>query len=336
MRLLLKLAVAGLRGSKMRLVLTSLATIAAATMVVWVGASYDALLKSFKDYSADALGHYQLSVAGISTFSQYAPGDIPEAAMRYVPETVVGQLRADPAVAAADPMWARRVEFTPPPPRETPGDAKRPPPQGARRFGRATSIRVIATDAAQPPFPMAEGRWIKPEAAEVAITVGQAKRYGIQLGDTLKVGSPTAQVPLKVVGVVAAPAIKGGFTGMVASGQLMTPGVGGLYIGFTHATRWSGSSPRAWSPIAEGVLVGVVAVVLSCGLGILAGYCGAGISQYISFFGGWHPPLVIPWSDFWIGLVAALVLAAVAAIGPAISVGRAEPLTLLQRGRAST
>ncbi len=85
--------------------------------------------------------------------------------------------------------------------------------------------------------------------------------------------------------------------------------------------------------LAEGLLIGAVACLLSLGFGIMAGWCGVGISQYVSFFGGLNPTLVIPWENLSMGLAATLALCLLAAIWPAIATGRTEPLELLQAGR---
>jgi putative ABC transport system permease protein len=87
--------------------------------------------------------------------------------------------------------------------------------------------------------------------------------------------------------------------------------------------------------LAEGLLIGLITCLLSLGFGILSGWCGTGISQYVSFFGGLAPPLVIPWSQLSIGFGIALGLCLLAALWPAISTGRTEPLKLLQEGRAA-
>ncbi len=87
--------------------------------------------------------------------------------------------------------------------------------------------------------------------------------------------------------------------------------------------------------VAEGLLVGVVACVLSLGFGIMAGWCGTGLSGYMSFFGGLEPVLVVPPAALGIGLMVVLLFAALAAIGPAVRVGRTHPLELLQQGRSA-
>jgi putative ABC transport system permease protein len=87
--------------------------------------------------------------------------------------------------------------------------------------------------------------------------------------------------------------------------------------------------------LAEGLLIGVVACLVSLAFGLMAGWCGTGISQYVSFFGGMATPLVVPWAKLALGFSAALALCLAAALWPAISAGRSEPLALLQAGRAA-
>ena len=87
--------------------------------------------------------------------------------------------------------------------------------------------------------------------------------------------------------------------------------------------------------IAEGLLVGIVACLLSLAFGLMAGWCGSGISQYVSFFGGLHPTLVIPWRGIGIGVGLALGLCVAAALWPAIRIGRSQTLGLLQAGRTA-
>jgi putative ABC transport system permease protein len=96
-------------------------------------------------------------------------------------------------------------------------------------------------------------------------------------------------------------------------------------------TRWAMSRMI----LAEGLLIGLIACLMSLAFGVMAGWCGTGISQYVSFFGGMATPLVVPWSKLALGFSAALALCLVAALWPAISTGRAEPLRLLQEGRAA-
>ena len=87
--------------------------------------------------------------------------------------------------------------------------------------------------------------------------------------------------------------------------------------------------------LAEAILIGLAACMLSLVFGMTAGWCGVGISQYVSFFGGMDSPLIVPWSNLLIGFSATLALCLTAALWPAVSTGRMEPLALLQSGRGS-
>jgi putative ABC transport system permease protein len=87
--------------------------------------------------------------------------------------------------------------------------------------------------------------------------------------------------------------------------------------------------------LAEGLLIGLVACLLSLSFGVMAGWCGTGISQYVSFFGGLATPLYIPWAKLSFGLSTTVGLCLLAALWPAILTCRTEPLTLLQEGRTA-
>lgn len=121
-------------------------------------------------------------------------------------------------------------------------------------------------------------------------------------------------------------------------------GVAGAVLASVRARRWEMGVLRtvgltrfalARLILAEAVLIGLVACVLSLGFGVMAGWCGMGISQYVSFFGGLAPSLVVPWATLSLGLAATLALCLAAALWPAIATGRAEPLRLLQEGRSA-
>jgi putative ABC transport system permease protein len=87
--------------------------------------------------------------------------------------------------------------------------------------------------------------------------------------------------------------------------------------------------------LAEGLLIGLITCLLSLAFGVFSAWCGTGISQSVSFFGGLAPPLVIPWPSLAFGFALTLALCLAAALGPAVATGRAEPLRLLQEGRAA-
>jgi putative ABC transport system permease protein len=88
--------------------------------------------------------------------------------------------------------------------------------------------------------------------------------------------------------------------------------------------------------VAESLLIGVVACLLSFGFGTMAGYCGTGVTRYINIRGGQITPLVIPWARLALGFALAISLCLIAALWPAFRTGRTEPLTLLQAGRAAS
>ncbi len=87
--------------------------------------------------------------------------------------------------------------------------------------------------------------------------------------------------------------------------------------------------------VAEALLVGIVACLLSLGFGVMAGYCGTGVTRYMNIRGGMITPLIVPWLQIGIGFAFALALCLFAAVWPAIACGRTEPLRLLQAGRAA-
>jgi putative ABC transport system permease protein len=88
--------------------------------------------------------------------------------------------------------------------------------------------------------------------------------------------------------------------------------------------------------VAESLLIGVVACLLSLGFGAMAGYCGTGVTRYINIRGGQITPLVIPWTKLTVGFGIAIGLCLIAALWPAFRTGRTEPLRLLQAGRAGS
>jgi putative ABC transport system permease protein len=87
--------------------------------------------------------------------------------------------------------------------------------------------------------------------------------------------------------------------------------------------------------LAEAALIGMVACLLSLAFGVTAGWCGTGVSRYVSFFGGMATPLVVPWLKLVFGFTVTLALCLAAALWPAIITGRTEPLRLLQAGRTA-
>lgn len=88
--------------------------------------------------------------------------------------------------------------------------------------------------------------------------------------------------------------------------------------------------------LSEAILVAAAACLLSFGFGVLAGYCGTGVTRYVNVRGGQIVSLIVPWTQIGIGFAITLGLCLIAALWPAIRTGRQEPLRLLQAGRAAT
>ncbi|MGE9266953.1 MAG: ABC transporter permease [Verrucomicrobiales bacterium] len=217
-----KLSLAYFRERPLRLVLTSLATAAAAVMVLWVVSGYDALMNTFDNYSEEALGRYSLSVAPISNFSQYAPGAIPATAEKFVPAEAVADLLADPAVLAADPIWAIRVPIRP---FVEDGEVK--------QLGRLPDLRILASDSPEPAFDLVAGRWLElsdgTPREEVVMSVEGAEAYQVEVGDFLLLGPKGEGRKVEIVGLVDSPRVSG-WTATVAKQQMHTPGMGGLFL----------------------------------------------------------------------------------------------------------
>jgi len=88
--------------------------------------------------------------------------------------------------------------------------------------------------------------------------------------------------------------------------------------------------------LSEAILVAAAACLLSFGFGVLAGYCGTGVTRYVNVRGGQIVTLIVPWMQIGTGFAITLGLCLIAALWPAIRTGRQEPLRLLQAGRAAT
>ncbi len=245
-----KLALAFMREHPARVVLTAIATAAATCMVVWVASGYDALIRTFDEYANKTLGRFVLSVGPIASAVDIA-----------VEPEVLEQLRADPAVAAAEPMWIQRVPVRPAQTAAEAMDAPtfpsgegsgpgmgrrggpggmgmRPGMGGGGRFGGGRGPgrpmpdpTWIATVSTEPPFELLRGRWIDPasgEAMEVVATAAAAQRFNIDLGDEVIAGKGEQAATLRIVGIVDAPAMAGS-AGSAAAGQILAPGAGEFF-----------------------------------------------------------------------------------------------------------
>ena len=84
--------------------------------------------------------------------------------------------------------------------------------------------------------------------------------------------------------------------------------------------------------LSEAVLLGIVA----CAMGLAAGAVMSIDAHKLQVLNtGYNPDIAVPWGIVAIGSGIVLFIALAASLWPAITVARAEPLTLLQAGRAS-
>ena len=150
----------------LRFGLTTTATAAATCLVIWIASSYDALHRTYDEYANLALGRFELAIAPTSM----KPEDS-------VPMEVVADLRADPAVAIADAMWAKRLTLAEKLQQTARGnetdrsEATTEKITDANRPSRLLlpEMLFVATDSPASPHEMQTGKWLHAErgAAEV-------------------------------------------------------------------------------------------------------------------------------------------------------------------------
>lgn len=83
--------------------------------------------------------------------------------------------------------------------------------------------------------------------------------------------------------------------------------------------------------LAESILIGLCACVLSFSFGWFYAWLANGMVQYTSFFGEVPPPVVVPWNQLGTGYFLALAVCLLASLWPAFTAGLREPSQLLQR-----
>lgn len=84
--------------------------------------------------------------------------------------------------------------------------------------------------------------------------------------------------------------------------------------------------------LAEAMLLGLIGCALGLAAGLLMSVNARAMSAGIM---GYNPPLNVPWDMVGYGVIVIMTIAIVASIWPAVSAARAQPLGLLQAGRAS-
>jgi putative ABC transport system permease protein len=85
--------------------------------------------------------------------------------------------------------------------------------------------------------------------------------------------------------------------------------------------------------LAEAAMLGIVGMVMGALAGIEVGFDAGRLSEALI---GYAPAMRIPWGVVTGGCLSLVVIAVLAALWPAMSAARTDPLELLQAGRAST
>ncbi|QDT33116.1 ABC transporter permease [Thalassoglobus polymorphus] len=237
-----KLAVAFLCEHPIRLVLTTLGTAAAICMVVWTASGYEALHRTYDEYANLALGRYELAIAPISMDAKDS-----------VPDEVITDLSNDPAVAIADPMWAKRLgirtrsrseegklsSFSPNQDRQSLTGSG----PGAGPNSLLPELLFLAVKTKEPPYDMQQGRWLNTEvgnANDVVIRADVAERRGLSLNDEIRVEVAQGNLlsddglKLRIVGIVNAPSLPGAG---VAAIPILSPSSGEAFISTTLANK---------------------------------------------------------------------------------------------------
>ncbi|MCE9547172.1 MAG: ABC transporter permease [Planctomycetia bacterium] len=208
LKLVGRLVLAQARRHPGRLLLTILATVASACIVVWVVSGYDSLVQQFGDFSEKYLGRYQAVVVphqpDQSAQQQRPPQQRPPQQQRRetpaLSEEVVASLRRIPAVATVDPVYQERVRVETAASRTT----------GGARLKSDNMPMLVGTDASEPPYALLDGKWIdpkQPDRMEGALSRGSAELLHVKLGDELTVSGRRAEADLRVriVGIVDQP-----------------------------------------------------------------------------------------------------------------------------------
>jgi putative ABC transport system permease protein len=83
--------------------------------------------------------------------------------------------------------------------------------------------------------------------------------------------------------------------------------------------------------LAESLLIGLCACVLSFCFGLYYAILATKLVDYAPIFGVIAPPLTVPWTRLLPGYAAAVIVAALAGILPAVAIARQDTASLLQR-----
>ena len=262
-----KLVMADVRRRPGRLLLTILSTIAAACVVVWVVSGYDSLVQKFQGIVREVFGQIRTgcpacgprgfslaaAVQGVGRLAPARPG-------RRRGGSRVSNPREDQGQGAS------RTSRTPAG-RETAALAGNAP--AVRRFPRDAPT-LVGTDAAEPPYPLVQGKWIdsaQPQRREAAISKGLAEQLGVKVGDDVIVSNNRTEdeFPLKIVGIVEQRKSVPRESFMIglppSRGPPLThgPAVAALYVPWTLAEKLAGTPAKidfAGVVLTKGIKIG--------------------------------------------------------------------------------
>jgi putative ABC transport system permease protein len=188
-----KLLLAQARRSIGRFTLAIAAIVVAACVVIWVVSSYDSLLNQFDEFSEQYLGRYQLIAVPRMTAptTSFSPPPIPLLA-----NSMVDLLRQESDIAMVDPVFQSPIQVE-----------KAAVEAGVAKIKSDEMPMLVGSDTSQPPYPMAEGKWIDsqhPDRLEAAISRGAAEKLKVKLNDELVISKRggTAKCQVRIVGIV--------------------------------------------------------------------------------------------------------------------------------------
>ncbi len=280
MKIICKMVLAQVWRHPARMILTALAIVAAACVVIWVVSGYDALVGQFGSFASDYLGRYDLivlpDVKGIS--------EIPRLSAELI-ET----LGRDAEVAELNPVMQARARITNPnlPPEEQmpfgPGAAPGPaggaqggslvrgtgrqgggflpgggqlggggqpgggPGRGGMRpgmmMGRMPAL--VGTKAVLPPYKMLKGDWIDPnlpDRMEGVLSANSAEALKANIGDELSVETRSGEFRVKIIGIINQAAQMPALGPRGSSpGPMRGPAMAALYVPMALAEKISGT-----------------------------------------------------------------------------------------------
>ncbi len=180
------------RAYRFRFGLAALAVAVSVCMLTWVVGGYDALHLAIGQFGKAYLGRYDFLV--VPPTSQRLP-QFAERSTPVLPERLRAALAADVGVAAIDSAYQTRARIAP------------QQPKAARPNRSGGSPMLVGTEAAEPPYPMSQGRWFQPgdrDAAVAVISGRTAADLQLELNDQVAVSRGRNESPavLRIIGLM--------------------------------------------------------------------------------------------------------------------------------------